>query len=291
MEYIDKLPHSEDPEIFGMHPNANITFQAQESDKILTNILSIQPRDSGGAGGKSPDQIVTELAADYEKRLPENIDRATGKKDLFKETNGLLESLSTVLVQEIERFNRLLTVMRSSLHDVQRAIKGEIGMSSVLDAMYTSMLNGQVPGNWEKVAYPSLKPLASWFRDLLLRVQFMNEWLSGGQPVAFWLSGFFFPQGFMTGALQTHARKHTIAIDHLSFAFKVLEVERSKIKKHPEDGVYIYGLYLESGKWDSDEGTLIDPGYVRLLLTIGRNVHQHANHPLQPHRGLHPRPS
>lgn len=53
-----------------MHPNANITFQAQESDKILFNILAIQPRSSGSAGAKTPDQIVTELAADYEKRLP-----------------------------------------------------------------------------------------------------------------------------------------------------------------------------------------------------------------------------
>ena len=56
----------------------------------------------------------------------------------------------------------------------------------------------------------------------------------------------------MTGALQTHARKHMIAIDHLSFAFKVLNIEKSKINKPPEDGVYIYGLFLESGKWDHD---------------------------------------
>ena len=177
---------------------------------------------------------MTELASDYEKRLPENIDRANGKKELFKVSEaGLLESLSTVLLQEIERFNRLLSVMRVSLEDLQRAIKGEIVMSGELDAMYTSMINGQVPGNWEKKAYPSLKPLASWFRDLIQRVEVINEWLMTGHPIAFWLSGFFFPQGFMTGALQTHARKHTIAIDHLSFSFKVLDVDKTRIKKPP----------------------------------------------------------
>ena len=269
-DYIEQLPLSEEPEIFGMHSNANITFQAQESDKNLANILSIQPRSSGSSAGKTPDQIVQELASDYEKRLPENINRLQGKKDLFKlSPGGLLESLSTVLVQEIERFNRLLSVMRNSLAAVQRAIKGIIEMSSELDAMYNSMLNGQVPANWEKVAYPSLKPLASWFRDLLQRVDFMNDWLMNGHPVAFWLSGFFFPQGFMTGALQTHARKHTIAIDHLSFSFKVLDVDKTRIKKHPEDGVYIYGLFLESGKWDAEQESLIVPGPVRLLFTLG----------------------
>ena len=47
-------------------------------------------------------------------------------------------------------------------------------MSSELDSMYLRMLNSQVPENWEKVAYPSLKPLMSWFRDLLKRVEFMD---------------------------------------------------------------------------------------------------------------------
>lgn len=85
--------------------------------------------------------------------------------------------------------------------------------------MYSSFQNGRVPLNWEKVAYPSLKPLTSWYKDLIERVAFMQEWLSNGQPNSFWMSGFFFPQGFMTGCLQTHARNYKIAIDKLAFSF------------------------------------------------------------------------
>ena len=48
MEYIDKLPITDDPEVFGMHENANINYQAQESDKIIQTILSIQPRLASG---------------------------------------------------------------------------------------------------------------------------------------------------------------------------------------------------------------------------------------------------
>jgi dynein heavy chain len=91
-----------------------------------------------------------------------------------------MESLATVLLQEVARFNRLLTVIRSSLEELQKAIKGLVVMSSELDSMYLSMLNSQVPGNWERVAYPSLKPLMSWFRDLLERVEFMEQWLTQG---------------------------------------------------------------------------------------------------------------
>ena len=102
---------------------------------------------------------------------------------------------------------------------LKKAIKGFIVMSEELDSMYVSIQNNQVPKNWEKVAYPSLKPLATWYKDLLERVVFMQDWLINGPPNSFWLSGFFFPQGFMTGCLQTHARNYKIAIDKLSFSF------------------------------------------------------------------------
>ena len=40
-DYIDSLPLSADPEVFGMHGNANITYETQESNKIIETILSI----------------------------------------------------------------------------------------------------------------------------------------------------------------------------------------------------------------------------------------------------------
>lgn len=49
----------------------------------------------------------------------------------------------------------------------------------------------------------------------------MRNWLVHGPPHCFWLPGFFFPQGFMTGVLQMHARKYSIPIDSLSFGFEV----------------------------------------------------------------------
>ena len=50
--------------------------------------------------------------------LPEDLDRSNGLKDLFKQVNGLLPSLTTVLLQEMEKFNRLLRTIRISLRDL-----------------------------------------------------------------------------------------------------------------------------------------------------------------------------
>jgi dynein heavy chain len=200
-----------------------------------------------------------ETVANLSKSLPEALDASTGHSDLFiKVEYDLIPSLSTVLLQEIEKFNRLTSAIKRSLIDIQRAINGEVVMSEELDNMYMAILNSQVPNNWKKVAYPSLKPLASWIRDLKERVGFMSDWLKYGNPTCYWLSGFFYPQSFMTGILQTHSRRYGIPIDHLKFSFNVTDCNKDEIKAGAYDGVYIYGLILEGAVWDRDERQLAD---------------------------------
>merc|ERR1711968_201284 len=122
----------------------------------------------------------------------------------------------------MNKFNRLLSCLRLTLNNLQRAIKGLAVMSVELESMYNSFLQGGVPDLWSNVAYPSLKPLASWVEDLQNRVAFMRSWLEEGQPRVFSLPAFYFPQGFMTAVLQLHARKYKLAINTLRFTFQLL---------------------------------------------------------------------
>lgn len=63
--------------------------------------------------------------------------------------------------------------------------------------------------------------LGAWVTDLNDRVAFLQNWVANGIPAAFWISGFYFPQAFLTGTLQNYARKYIVSIDSINFSYKV----------------------------------------------------------------------
>jgi dynein heavy chain len=257
-KYLDALPNQDSPEIFGMHANANITYMMQETSAIFGTILALQPRDAGGEGAQSPDEIVIGIAQSIQKGLPAILDRDKAGSTTFKmRDNGQMDSLATVLGQEMVKFNRLLHRLSTSLVGLQKAIKGLVVMSLDLDKMYTSFQRNQVPQIWEKVGFASLKPLASWVSDMQGRFEFLRAWLMNGQPAAFSLPVFFFPQGFLTGALQNHSRKYGIPINALDFRFEV-QTESVDELEGPEDGVIVYGMFMEGARYNRDHEMLVD---------------------------------
>ncbi|KAL7297685.1 hypothetical protein TKK_0009351 [Trichogramma kaykai] len=279
-EFIDTFPIIEDPEIFGMHENANIAFQLKESKTMMNTIMEVQPKVGSGGEGKSSADIAYELADLIMSKIAVKIDIDTcHPKHLKKDKTGRLASLTVVLLHEVERYNILLKVIRTSMENLQRAIKGFIVMSEELENVFNSLVNNQVPRLWANTnVYPSLKSLGSWIRDLELRIDFIQMWLTVDKPTSFWISGLSFPQGFITGILQTHARKHNIPIDQLKLDFAVTKVvldqddieiahkaannkEVPSVYKNlrvPEDGVLVHGLYIDAGRWDFRTQSLAD---------------------------------
>ncbi|KAG2468256.1 DYH2 protein, partial [Polypterus senegalus] len=115
-------------------------------------------------------------------------------------------------------------------------------------------------------AYPSLKPLGSWTRDLVHRVEQFSKWAETTHPpVLFWLSGFTFPTGFLTAVLQASARQNNISVDTLSWEFIVSTVDDNNLLYPPKDGVFVKGLYLEGAGWDKKNSCLVEAEPMQLV--------------------------
>jgi dynein heavy chain len=235
-----------------MHPNADITTASAQLSTMFETIVKLLPR-SAGKGGASKEDVVNQRAQDVLAKTPPLWEiEAVEKKYPYLET----ESMNTVLVQEIQRYNNLLVKMHRSLADIQRALLGEIVMSGELELLGDSLFVNRVPEDWSD--YPSLMPLGAWVSNLIARCNFMNTWVQKGKPPCFWVSGLVFPQAFFTGTLQNFARKYTIAVDTLDFSFTVTDKSHTEIKEPPDDGVYIHGLFMEGARWDASEHSIAD---------------------------------
>ncbi|KAI5104428.1 dynein heavy chain 2, axonemal isoform X1 [Silurus meridionalis] len=266
-EYINLLPAVEHPETFGQHPNADIASQISETRTLFDTLISLQPQVTSTAAtgaGPSREDKVLELSADVRQKIPAELDYEGTRKLLQEDPSPL----NVVLLQEIHRYNTLLHTIRTSLTELEKGIKGLVVMSSHLEEMFQCIHDARVPPLWEK-AYPSLKPLASWTRDLCQRVEQFARWADTAHPpILFWLSGFTFPTGFLTAVLQSSARQNNVSVDTLSWEFTVSTVDDNNLLFPPKDGVFIRGLYLEGAGWDKKNSCLVEAEPMQLVCPI-----------------------
>ena len=244
LAFIRALPFTAEPEVFGLHANADITKDQQETDRMLDSLLRTQSQSTAGAG-MSKERVLEELAADILARVPQPFDVEAAR---WRYPVDYHESMNTVLTQELVRFNWLLEVIHATLADLRKALKGLVVMSGDLEAVGNAMFDGKVPKVWKDKSYPSIKPLGSYVNDLCERLAMFRGWVDGGAPVVFWMSGFFFTHAFLTGVKQNFARKGRVPIDTVAWNFRCLP--RGDPDKRPADGAYVTGLFLEGARWD-----------------------------------------
>ncbi|XP_059138117.1 LOW QUALITY PROTEIN: dynein axonemal heavy chain 8 [Peromyscus eremicus] len=255
-EYIQSLPSLDNPEVFGLHPNADITYQSNTASDVLETITNIQPKESGGGVGETREAIVYRLSEDMLSKLPPDYVPHEVKARLIK--MGHLNSMNIFLRQEIDRMQKVISILRSSLSDLKLAIEGTIIMSENLRDALDNMYDARIPQLWKRVSWDS-STLGFWFTELLERNSQFSTWIFEGRPNVFWMTGFFNPQGFLTAMRQEVTRAHKgWALDTVTIHNEVLRQTKEEITSPPAEGVYIYGLYMDGASWDRRNGKLTE---------------------------------
>lgn len=252
LKYTRNLPPATRPGVFGLHNNADISKEQNQTASLMESIIKIEGSLLSRGSGHSTNDMILNMIEDILKCLPKRYDH---EEAIRKYPTDYLQSMNTVLVQELVRFNKLLKSIESSANDVTKATKGLIVITDELESVAESILLGKIPQMWLRYSYPSIKSLADYIKDLIQRLNQMQSWLDNGPPRIFWLPGFFFTQAFLTGAQQNFSRKYTIPIDLLSFEYDILE---DNVHSIPTDGVYVSGLFLEGAKWSGFHRYLVE---------------------------------
>ncbi|KAM7382161.1 hypothetical protein PAMA_012837 [Pampus argenteus] len=265
-QYIDDTLPAESPYLYGLHPNAEIGFLTQTSEKLFRTVLEMQPRDGGGGegGGTTREEKVRAVLEEIMEKLPEEFNMA--------ELLGKAEERTpyqVVALQECERMNHLTQEIRRSLRELSLGLKGELTMTSDMENLQNAIFLDLVPESWTKRAYPSMSGLALWFTDLLARIKELEAWSTDFVlPSAVWLAGFFNPQSFLTAIMQAMARRNEWPLDSMSLQCDVTKKNREDFSSPPREGAYVHGLYMEGARWDTQTGLIVDARLKELTPTM-----------------------
>ncbi|XP_052831159.1 dynein axonemal heavy chain 5-like [Octopus bimaculoides] len=231
-------------------------YSSNTAQSILDTILNIQPKDSSGGSGETRESIVYNISNDMLESLPADYVMFDVKAQLEKV--GALEPMNIFLRQEIDRMQRVITAVRNTLLDLKLAIDGAIIMNEHLRHALDAMFNARIPSYWQKISWESSN-LGFWFTELSDRNAQFRSWCFEGRPAAFWMTGFFNPQGFLTAMRQEVTRKYKHkgwALDSVYLQNDVTTKRKEETLTIPSEGVYIYGLYLEGAGWDRSNSRL-----------------------------------
>ncbi|XP_037951167.1 dynein heavy chain 8, axonemal [Teleopsis dalmanni] len=253
---IEAMPTIDPPQVYGFHSNADITYQTNTTRSILDTVLSIQPKESSAGTGETREDKVARSVKEMQSKMPMPYDLFEVKERL--KMMGATSSMNIFLRQEIDRMQKIIILVRTTLKDLILAIQGTIIMSDQLRDALDNIFNARVPAMWKRGSWLS-SSLGFWFTELLERNQQFYSWAFNDRPIVFWMSGFFNPQGFLTAMKQEVARAHQgWPLDQVTMHNEVLKVNPEECLKPPKEGVFVHGLYVDGAGWDRKTSRLVE---------------------------------
>jgi dynein heavy chain, axonemal len=117
---VSDIPLINSPMLFGLNPNAEITYFTNSAKANWENLLLMQFASASSGGGMNREELIEATANDVLSKLPETLwDIA-----LLRAECPEITPTTIVLYQELERFNNLIDRMRDTLINLKRALKG-----------------------------------------------------------------------------------------------------------------------------------------------------------------------
>ena len=141
------------------HPynSSNITNDDIVLDLVRDTLKYLPQRVDSTANGVTAGLMDPRLGSMSPDRLRQMTQKKLSQDPLAEHADQT--AYVTVLRQEINRFDKLLGIIYTSLSSLRLAVKGEVLMSEQLEEAYNALLNNRVPKAWEVCNYSSISLL------------------------------------------------------------------------------------------------------------------------------------
>jgi len=256
-KYIDEFLVGDNPRLLGLHPNSEILVRTEQTDDFCQQVLELQPRDEGKSmtGQSAHSRVKDMIDGILDKTSDLVFDMEEVKGGLAEDERGPYQN---VFLQEIERMNRLLNEIITSLNELNKGMNGELTMSWQMEELMASLTLNILPASWKKISYPSLRGLGSWIENMIERCTQLQMWVDSPTniPRVIQLSHFFNPQSFLTAIMQTTAQRNNLELDKLQIISDVTRKTEEEVDSEAREGAYVTGLSLIGCRWDLRQGIL-----------------------------------
>jgi len=125
--HIETALPTEVPQMFGLHPNAEIGYLTNQAETLFSMIQQITGGSGGASGGGAASKLYDTIVFILEKN-PEQFVMI----DLFVKATERPPFI-VVCLQECERMNNLLKEIKTSLTDLDAGLKGTLNITEAME--------------------------------------------------------------------------------------------------------------------------------------------------------------
>ena len=171
-----------------------------------------------------------------------------------------VDEVALFIVSEWQLMDSLLNEIRGTLTAVVSSLSDRHHHdASTMDSAVQCVYTERVPEQWIRMSYPSLRPLGSWFADMVDRCTYLLS-LKPDMPLPklILLSRLARVKAFTFAIAQLHARRNSWAIERVHMVPEVTNRSMAEIMAPSRDGAYVAGVWLYGARFNQASGMLED---------------------------------
>nr|CAG4710000.1 unnamed protein product [Naegleria fowleri] len=259
IKFIEKLPDSDQPVVFGLPPNADRLVQSSLGSKIIDNLKQLSTR-SRSANIFNKDEWTSKLVPIVQlwgSLINQNRSILLSSK---RNNEILTDPVDSFFTLEMDNALELIKFIDSEIQKISDVIKGIALIDTSIHQNGVSLMNGTIPERWQlRWENGPFNNVTAWINEVISKTLKLHEYCSlisqgklYSKPIE--LNNMFSPHIFFNALKQQTARKSGLQLDDLTV---LSALWASKNVSGLSNKVGIKGIAVQGAEFDGQTLTNI----------------------------------